>query len=67
MERTAGERIDGEDGGGIAMALGTLGRGGAEIRVFEGVNDREPRPTLDVRPALGVLKGELVERVGEGR
>lgn len=59
--------MDGEAGGGIAIALGILGLGGATIFDFEGVNVSGPRPILDVRPTLGVPKGELTERVGEGR
>ena len=62
-----GEWAGGVEGGGIAIALGILGLGATTILVFEGVRFSDPSPTFDVRPPLGVPKGELVERAGDGR
>jgi hypothetical protein len=56
--------IDGEDGGGIATALGIRARGVlSDIRPFDGEGD--PSPTNPFNPGLGVLKGEPILLTGD--
>ncbi|KAL1689424.1 hypothetical protein GGG16DRAFT_93538, partial [Schizophyllum commune] len=58
------ERVEelGEAGGGIAMALGSLGRGAVIVRPLEEGEAGIPRPG---RPGFGVAKGDPGGRVGE--